>query len=92
MIDWPFLLFETGFLPLRIIHVCMFRRFVASGSDGKEVELLPNGSSRMVTFKERTQYCELVESFRLHEFDNAIMAIRNGLASLVPNRALVRHF
>ena len=37
-----------------------------------------------MTFANRHQYCDLVEKYRLHEFDRQAAAIRHGLASIVP--------
>jgi hypothetical protein len=62
--------------------------FTTFGSDGHLVELLPGGSSKAVTFSERLLYCDLVETYRLQEFDTQVDALRRGLATVVPERSL----
>jgi len=37
-----------------------------------------------VTFENRQRYCDLVEQYRLHEFDVQAAAVRKGLATIVP--------
>eukprot|EP00937_MAST-01D_sp_MAST-1D-sp2_P000982 g982.t1 len=59
-------------------------KFCTPGSDGKIVELKPGGGSFAVTMANRAEYCRLVESYRLHEFDRQTSAIRRGLSTVVP--------
>jgi HECT-domain (ubiquitin-transferase) len=64
-------------------------RFTCVSSDGTtEVELIPGGRDIPVTFSNRLRYCESAERFRLHEFDAQLAAIRRGLSTVVPIRAL----
>ncbi len=49
----------------------------------QEVELVPSGSCIRVTFGNRGHYCDLVEHFRLHEFDAHVAAIRRGIGHVV---------
>jgi len=58
--------------------------FTINGSDGKEVELKPNGKQIPVTFQNRHEWAELVEKKRMTEFKNQVDAIRRGLATIVP--------
>ena len=46
--------------------------FVCTGSDGTEKELLTGGKAVDVTFSNRERYCDLVETFRCHEFDTQV--------------------
>lgn len=62
--------------------------FVTTDSKGEEVELIPSGASIRVTLANRAQYCDLVEDFRLHEFDAHVAAIKRGFGHIVPLRAL----
>ena len=54
----------------------------------RPIELLAGGSTKEVTFANRKEYVDLAISARLHEFDAAVAAIRRGMVSLVPERAL----
>jgi len=58
--------------------------FSTVGLDGRVVELLPQGLLKRVTLSNRTEYVELVEKYRLHEFSQQANAIRSGLAQVVP--------
>ncbi|KAG5176468.1 hypothetical protein JKP88DRAFT_196590 [Tribonema minus] len=62
--------------------------FTYTGSDGVERELIPGGRERTVTFRNRHAFCDLVESRRLHEFDEQIAAMARGLGDIVPLSAL----
>lgn len=59
-----------------------------TGCSGVEVEVVPNGASRTVTFNDRGAYADAVIQYRLHEFDPQLAAVRKGLASIVPQRLL----
>lgn len=63
-------------------------RWTVINAAGLEVELVPGGSSLRVTFATRHAYCDAALSFRLHECDDAIAAMRRGLSNLVPLRGL----
>lgn len=62
--------------------------FTTNDTAGDEVELLPGGASMPVTFTNRLRFCDLVEQFRLHEFDEQVAAMKRGLATIVPIRSL----
>jgi hypothetical protein len=49
---------------------------------------MPSGSCIRVTFANRGHYCDLVEQFRLHEFDAHVAAIKRGVGHVVPIRLL----
>jgi E3 ubiquitin-protein ligase HERC2 len=63
-------------------------RFLINSADGREVELIPNGRSTPVTFNNRRRFAELALAYRAGECDVHIAAIRRGLHSVVPKRAL----
>lgn len=65
-----------------------YETFVTISTDSRTVELIPNGSQKDVTFENRNHYCDLVEQYRLHEFDRQAAAVRQGLACMVPYRLL----
>ena len=52
------------------------------------VDLLPGGGEKRLTFDNRLEFVDLATAMRLHEFDAAVAAIRRGILSLVPERAL----
>ena len=58
--------------------------FVATSSDGREIELKENGSNIPVTWDTRKEYVELVRNYRLQEFTAQVDAIRRGLGTIVP--------
>ncbi len=55
---------------------------------GEEVELVPGGGGMPLTFASRAAYADAALAFRLRECDQAVAAIRRGLANMVPIRAL----
>ena len=62
--------------------------FVVTTSAGETVDLIPGGAGVPVTLASRHRYCDMVEQYRLHEFDGQIAAIRRGLGHIVPIRTL----
>ncbi|CAM9214773.1 unnamed protein product [Chrysoparadoxa australica] len=62
--------------------------FTCVGCDGKVSELKPGGSSIPVTYRNCLEYAELAEAHRLHENHKQVMAIRDGLADVVPLASL----
>lgn len=63
-------------------------RFVYTGSDGVERELVKGGKSISVTFDNRIEYCNMVIEARLSEFNKQVAAISRGMGEVVPLRAL----
>jgi hypothetical protein len=64
------------------------QHFVATGSDGKDYPLVPNGAQKALTFENRQEYSSLLLRFRLDEFKRQTQAIRRGLGKVVPLAAL----
>jgi len=62
--------------------------FVCTVCDGKEVELVSQGSQRIVTFQNKEEYCCLVESHRAQEFDVQLNALARGMAEIIPRCAV----
>jgi len=63
--------------------------FTVNTTDGIEVELKkPSGKSIRVTFVNRLQWADLVQKFRLSEFDTQIAALKKGFAAVIPLQVL----
>ena len=62
--------------------------FTVASADGRPMPLVPNGAGVPVTFAQRQRYVELAVAHRADEFDRQVAAIRRGLHSVVPKRAL----
>eukprot|EP01083_Nonionella_stella_P059475 155578_1 len=62
--------------------------FATLGSDGEEVELVPDGKNKPVTWENREEFVQFVEKYRLNEFKLQVEAIRRGLATIVPVQLL----
>ena len=61
-----------------------FENFTVISTDNRVVELISNGANVPVTFQNRHEYCDLVISYRLKEFDESVKAVREGLNCIVP--------
>lgn len=62
--------------------------FSINSLDGRPMDLKPGGAAMAVTTANRLEYVRLVEVAKLHEFDAQIAAIRRGLVSCIPARAV----
>ncbi|KAJ4458637.1 putative hect e3 ubiquitin [Paratrimastix pyriformis] len=62
--------------------------FTVVSADGRVVPLKAGGAGQPVTWANRLEYAELLERYRLHEFDTQLQAIRNGLVRIVPPQVL----
>ena len=62
--------------------------FVCQSSDGREVELIPNGRQVRVSFGRRAEFCDLAEQYRLQELRRQCALVRAGLATIVPIQVL----
>uniref|UniRef100_A0A7S1IFJ8 HECT domain-containing protein n=1 Tax=Eutreptiella gymnastica TaxID=73025 RepID=A0A7S1IFJ8_9EUGL len=65
-------------------HDVITESFKTVLSDGTEVELVPNGREKVVTFEERNEYAKLVIHARLNESREQILAMRQGLLDVLP--------
>mmetsp|Transcript_7887 Transcript_7887/g.7758 ORF Transcript_7887/g.7758 Transcript_7887/m.7758 type:complete len:270 (-) Transcript_7887:37-846(-) len=59
-------------------------KFTTKDSSGREVELIPDGKEKQVTFHNAGEYADLIEKYRLNENPKAYEAIRNGISAVVP--------
>ncbi|GMH91865.1 hypothetical protein TL16_g12175 [Triparma laevis f. inornata] len=59
-------------------------KFVATLSDGVEVELGAGGTDRSVTLENCAEYVERLIECKLHESDKALSAMRDGLGTVLP--------
>lgn len=62
--------------------------FTTLSSDNRVVALKPNGQSIAVTFANRCEYADLVEKYRLQEFDLQVAALFRGISKVVPAKLL----
>lgn len=53
------------------------------------MELFPGGSGEFVVYETRCQFCDLLQDYRLHEFDAQISSIARGLYALMPRDSLL---
>jgi hypothetical protein len=79
---------ESEGVTAETFSMVFFLTFTCMTADDRTIELEPDGSKREVTFENRMEYCDLVERYRLHEFDVQVEALRAGLATVVPMRLL----
>jgi len=63
--------------------------FTAVTLDGRENDLVPNGSLIKVTPETHADWARRTLEFKIHEFDVQMEAIRRGLATIVPQRLLM---
>ncbi|XP_066534011.1 E3 ubiquitin-protein ligase HECTD3 isoform X2 [Hoplias malabaricus] len=57
-------------------------------SDGRLMELIPSGGSRVVRYEDRMEFVHLVQKTRLEESREQIAAIQAGLMKVVPQAVL----
>ena len=62
--------------------------FTVMSADGRAVELLPGGFDMRVEWSNRHDYVRLAKRYKLHEFDLQVAALKRGLYSIVPERAV----
>ena len=62
--------------------------FTTLSADHRVVPLKRDGASLAVTFATRGEYADLVESYRMHEFDVQAAALLRGLAKVLPAKLL----
>ncbi|ETW06738.1 hypothetical protein H310_02903 [Aphanomyces invadans] len=67
-----------------IIHETM----TTLSTDNRQVDLVEGGDAIPVTFATRHKFADLVESYRMHEFDAAAAYLRQGLGMVVSLRLL----
>lgn len=60
----------------------------ATSADGRQVELVKGGSTRVLTFENRMEWADAMEQYRLREVDTQVAAIRRGMGTIVPAQLL----
>ncbi|KAJ8286644.1 hypothetical protein GJAV_G00041500 [Gymnothorax javanicus] len=58
--------------------------FTAHSADGRLVPVLPGGRNIPLTFANRNEYVERTLEYRLHEMDRQVVAVREGMSSIIP--------
>ena len=71
------------------IHTCTPADYIPTHLHRSEMELFPGGSAEFVVYDTREQFCDLLQDYRLHEFDAQINAIARGLYAIVPRNTLL---
>jgi E3 ubiquitin-protein ligase HERC2 len=66
----------------------MHETMTTLSTDNRMVELVEGGDAIPVAFAMRHQFADLVEAYRMHEFDVAAGFLRQGLGMVVPLRLL----
>lgn len=68
---------QEGITPETFCDV-IFLNFTTSSADGREVELVPGGATRNVTWESRQEYTNLVEEYRMRELAEQLHALGEG--------------
>ncbi|XP_036385733.1 probable E3 ubiquitin-protein ligase HERC1 isoform X2 [Megalops cyprinoides] len=58
--------------------------FTAHSADGRLVPVVPGGYNIPLTFANRNEYVERALHYRLHEMDRQVVAVREGMSSIIP--------
>eukprot|EP01117_Protostelium_nocturnum_P010705 TRINITY_DN3855_c0_g1_i3.p1 TRINITY_DN3855_c0_g1~~TRINITY_DN3855_c0_g1_i3.p1 ORF type:complete len:2342 (+),score=837.04 TRINITY_DN3855_c0_g1_i3:2301-9326(+) len=62
----------------------IFETFSTQSTDGRTVELKPNGKNLAVNWGNRLEFASLVEQYKLNEFQLQTEAMYRGVASIIP--------
>ena len=63
-------------------------RWTYNGSDGVERELAKGSNSRVVTYENKNEFCDLMEKARMGEFSEQVKAMRKGFEVVLPERII----
>jgi len=55
-----------------------------TSSSGRFVPVVPGGRFTPLNFRNRVQYCDACIAYRLKEFDDLVVAVREGMAGIIP--------
>jgi len=58
--------------------------FITQSASGRTGELVPNGTNKIVSYENRSEFCDLLFQYHLSEFDSQINAIKSGLGEIIP--------
>jgi len=75
---------QTGVTEDNFEEAIPFLNMTGTDWTDNTVPLIPNGHFIPVTYSNRLRFCKLALQQRFHEMDEQILAVRKGLASLVP--------
>ncbi|XP_072108525.1 probable E3 ubiquitin-protein ligase HERC1 isoform X1 [Mobula birostris] len=75
---------DSGITEENFLEMIPLDSFVGKTADAKVVPLIPGGSSIPLTFGNRKEYVERAIEYRLHELDQQVTAIRQGMSAIVP--------
>jgi hypothetical protein len=67
-----------------IVFTCVQQKFTTKSADGREVALKPNGEHIDVTLASLNEWCDLVLQTRLNECMSPVLAMKEGLAQIIP--------
>lgn len=74
----------TGIIEEEFSELIPIEFFEAEDMNGHFVPIVPGGGHIRLTFHNREEYVEKAIHFRLHELDQQVAAVREGMASIVP--------
>ncbi|GCC28307.1 hypothetical protein chiPu_0006736 [Chiloscyllium punctatum] len=75
---------NSGITEENFLEMIPLDSFVGQSANGKVVPIIPGGSSIPLTFGNRKEYVERAIEYRLHELDQQVTAIRQGMSAIVP--------
>ncbi|XP_051890412.1 LOW QUALITY PROTEIN: probable E3 ubiquitin-protein ligase HERC1 [Pristis pectinata] len=75
---------DSGITEENFLEMIPLDSFVGQSADGRVVPIIPGGSSIPLTFGNRKEYVERAIEYRLHELDQQVAAIRQGMSAIVP--------
>ncbi|XP_060677257.1 probable E3 ubiquitin-protein ligase HERC1 isoform X2 [Hemiscyllium ocellatum] len=75
---------NSGITEENFLEMIPLDSFVGQSANGKVVPIIPGGSSIPLTFGNRKEYVERAIEYRLHELDQQVAAIRQGMSAIVP--------
>ncbi|XP_041057144.1 probable E3 ubiquitin-protein ligase HERC1 isoform X1 [Carcharodon carcharias] len=75
---------NSGITEENFLEMIPLDSFVGQSSNGKVVPIIPGGSSIPLTFGNRKEYVERAIEYRLHELDQQVAALRQGMSAIVP--------
>ncbi|XP_069780317.1 probable E3 ubiquitin-protein ligase HERC1 isoform X3 [Narcine bancroftii] len=75
---------DSGITEENFLEMIPLDSFVGQSADGRIVPIIPGGSSIPLTFGNRKEYVERAIKYRLHEMDQQVAAIRQGMSAIVP--------
>ncbi|XP_007895403.2 probable E3 ubiquitin-protein ligase HERC1 [Callorhinchus milii] len=75
---------NSGITEDNFLEMIPLDSFVGQSVDGKLVPIIPGGNSIPLTFGNRKEYVERAIEYRLHELDQQIAAVRQGMSAIVP--------